>query len=134
MRKMVAIILVALGMVGMYMSGLFTELSFFLIAGKIPFTSVFIPATIMLLFWVFILPVSLAFRASVVGIFWFTIEKIGHIHQRQLNRRFRETLPIKRRSPLTHLFVITLLHTPHPAATSAPETVTLRRRFAALQM
>ena len=128
-----AIILVVLGVVGIYMSGALTELSFFLIAGKVPYTTIFIPAMSMLLFWILIVPVSWMFRASLVGIFWFAVEKIGTLHQRHLNRRFRETLAAKRRDPLTNLFVITLLHTPQPI-TSSTELATPRRRFAALQM
>lgn len=135
MRKMVVCALVVLSAGILYTSGLLAELSFFLIAGKIPFTTLFIPATAMMFFWILIVPLSLLFRASIVALFWASIETMGQLHQRQLNRRSRQSLLAKQYTPLLHLYVVALLTLPRSSTQkNSVETTALRRRFAALQM
>lgn len=135
MRKMVVSALIVFGAVIIFSSSLLSELSFFLIAGKIPFTTMFIPATAMMIFWVLVVPISIIFRNSIVALFWIIVEVLGRIHQLHLNRRYRQVILAKQFAPLLHLYTIALLELPQSIAQSgSTEASTLRRRFATLQM
>ena len=134
MRKMVVGALILLSVIIVYSSGLLSELGFFLIAGKIPFSTIFIPATAMMIFWIVVVPLSLLFRASIVALFWAIVEKAGHFNQRRLNQQIHRSIIDKQFAPILHLYTIVLLRAPNYTDTNSTEKIALRRRFIALQM
>ncbi len=103
----------------------------FIAVGQIPLTNFTIPAMGMLAFWVFIVPIVLLTYRIVVGGFWQTIEMIGRISQRQINRSVRWSVE---NSPLLPLLSIVLLQLliERARSTSASSKSTSRRRLVVL--
>ena len=109
------------------------ELLLFLMVGKIPFTSATIPPTGMLFFWVLVVPVLVLGWRVLAASFWKTLESIGTVHQRQLNRRMRLFVPPL--APLTVcLIVTTLLAIEGKTRSPLLPTPTMRRRLAPLPL
>ncbi len=104
------------------------QLLMFIAVGKLPFLPITIPATIMLIFWISLLPFTIMLIKGSDQLFWSLIEKIGEINQLKINRKVRLFVPIKT-SSYQDLVTITLLNvdTKH----QKPE-LSVRRRFAAL--
>ena len=137
MMKTVVYALVVLSVVVMYRSGFLSELSFFLIAGKIPFVDIFISPTIMMIFWITIIPVAFILRHAISATFWSIVEEIGKFHQRQINRAYYRITEIKKFTPFINLYVVTILmilDNPNIDDSRILQLPTLRRRFIALQM
>lgn len=137
MRRAVVYALVVLSAVIVYLSGLLSELSLFLIAGKIPFIDVFISPIIMMAFWIAIVPTIFLFRYTISSIFWKIIEEIGKLHQRQINLTYYHITEIKKFTPFINLYVVTILailNNPNVDDTYILQMPALRRRFIALQM
>ena len=107
------------------------ELLLFLLAGRLPFTNVIVPPIIMFLFWLLIVPVTMAIWRILDLSIWKAIESIGATHQRYLNRHIRLFTP-----PLTptsiSLISLTLLAIEAESRQTATSTPAVRRRFASL--
>lgn len=65
------------------------ELFSFIVIGKVPFTGIIIPSTVMVVFWIGIVPAYILFANSIKKLFWSLISVIGEKHQQSLNRRYR---------------------------------------------
>lgn len=65
------------------------ELFSFIVIGKVPFTGIIIPSTMMVVFWIGIVPAYLFFAKSIKNLFWSSLSMIGQKHQQALNRRYR---------------------------------------------
>ena len=79
------------------------ELFSFIVIGKVPFTSLVIPSTAMVAFWIGIVPAYLFFAKSIKNLFWGLLSMIGQKHQQTLDRRYRtsqrHTQTITKQSP-----------------------------------
>ena len=72
-------------------AGAADELVFFVISGRIPFTNIVISPFGMIAFWLLVIPVSTLLFPAFRRHFWTTIESIGQMSQRRINR----SLPAK---------------------------------------
>jgi len=106
---------------------------YFIIAGKIPFTNLFVPPTIMFLLWILVIPCSIIACKASNKTFWQIIETIGKHHQRYLNRQVRWIVR-QTHSDLTLLITTVLLQIANelPKNSTVASNLELRRRFVAL--
>lgn len=103
----------------------------FIAVGQIPLTDLTIPPMGMLVFWILIGPATLLIYRLITEGFWRSVEAIGAISQRHINRSIRWSV---KRNPLLPLLSIVLLHLTKDlerSTSNAPELL-LRRRFLAL--
>lgn len=84
------------------------QLFFFIFLGKIPFTNISLPATVMIIFWVTIVPLAIFVRKSLSASLWKIIDIASDIAQRRINRAIRYITPAQK-SELV-LLAIYLLH------------------------
>ena len=61
----------------------------FVVIGRLPFTSIILPAAVMMGFWMIIVPACIIWAKSISVTFWNSIEILGRFDQRRINRRFR---------------------------------------------
>ena len=61
----------------------------FITIGKVPFTSIALPAIVMMSFWMVIVPACIIWAKSISIAFWSGIEILGRFDQRRINRQFR---------------------------------------------
>lgn len=61
----------------------------FVTIGRVPFTSMILPAAVMMGFWMIIVPVCIIWAKSISTAFWSSIEIIGKFDQRRINRQLR---------------------------------------------
>lgn len=61
----------------------------FMVIGKLPFTSIILPAAVMMSFWMVIVPACIIWAKSISVTFWNSIEILGRFDQRRINRQFR---------------------------------------------
>ena len=104
------------------------QLMAFMLAGHVPFTDLTVPPVAMLLFWLLTLPTCLLIYRITSDGFWKSIEQIGHISQRQINRTIRwraesYTIHLLLASVMVHVAI----NLPH-STVSNPE-LSFRRRF-----
>ena len=135
MRKMVVGLLIFFGVTLIFVSNLASELSFFLIAGKIPYTTLFLSPSFMMVFWIIVVPMILIFRRTLANLLWNLVEKVGKLHQLHLNRHFYRSMLTKRYSPSVKLYFSALLSTlSMPIKNSITSKENTRRRYAAIQI
>lgn len=133
MKFLVVMGSILLGMSAVLLTDLSDMLIAFIIAGHIPFTSLSVPPTIMLLFWILVVPATIGLSRGSNYILWRGVEAIGSISQRRINRQVRQATPIRHGS-LAHLYVSALLHIANniPKSTTNTPALEFRRRFLAL--
>ena len=61
----------------------------FVTIGRVPFTSMILPAAVMMGFWMIIVPVCIVWGKSISITFWNSIEMLGRLDQRRINRQVR---------------------------------------------
>ena len=61
----------------------------FVVIGRLPFTSIILPAAVMMGFWMIIVPACIIWAKSISVTFWNSIEILGRFDQRRINRQFR---------------------------------------------
>lgn len=61
----------------------------FMVIGRLPFTSIILPAAVMMGFWMIIVPACIIWAKSISVMFWNSIEILGRFDQRRINRQFR---------------------------------------------
>lgn len=61
----------------------------FVVIGRLPFTSIILPAAVMMGFWMIIVPACIIWAKSISITFWNSIEILGRFNQRRINRQFR---------------------------------------------
>jgi len=61
----------------------------FMVIGKLPFTSIILPAAVMMSFWMIIVPACIIWAKSFSIAFWNSIEILGKLDQRRINRQLR---------------------------------------------
>lgn len=61
----------------------------FITIGKVPFTSIALPAIVMMSFWMVIVPACIIWAKSISIAFWSGIEILGRFDQRRINRQLR---------------------------------------------
>lgn len=137
MRKTVVYALIALSAIAIYLSNFLSELSLFLMIGKIPFVDIFISPTIMMIFWITIVPVIFILRHTISAIFWKIVEEIGKFNQRQINQAYYRITELREFTPFINLYTVTILailDNPSIDDSHILQLPALRRRFIALQM
>lgn len=112
-------------------AGAADELVFFVISGRIPFTNIVISPFGMIAFWLLVIPVSTLLFPAFRHHFWTTIESIGQMSQRRINRSLRQAIRI---DTLELLLATVLLHIALnlPESSAPLPALELRRRFIAL--
>ena len=128
MKKLGKVIgLIIIGSMIFYL--LIDHLLLFVMTGLVPFTNIVISPTLMLFFWLLIVPVCvLSWKIFDISL-WRVIENVGKVHQRSLNRKFRAFMPSLSSSTVC-LIALTILY--QTDKSSADNNVILRRRFAPL--
>lgn len=66
------------------------QLVLFIFLGKIPFTNITLPARVMIVFWIIVLPTVLFFRKTVADTFWKIAESISNARQRRVKMKQRK--------------------------------------------
>lgn len=61
----------------------------FIVIGKLPFTSVILPAIVMMGFWMVVIPVCIIWAKSISAAFWYGVEIFGRLDQHRINRQLR---------------------------------------------
>ena len=61
----------------------------FIVIGRLPFTSIILPAAVMMGFWMIIVPACIIWAKSISVTFWNSIEILGRFDQHRINRQFR---------------------------------------------
>jgi hypothetical protein len=92
MRKLGIYLVITLGAI-LIAPFVIDQLFFFFFLGKIPFTNINLPAILMIIFWVIIIPLAIIIRKSFSAIFWKSIDIASEIAQRRINRKIRYFTP-----------------------------------------
>jgi len=92
MRKLGIYLVITLGAI-LIAPFVIDQLFFFFFLGKIPFTNINLPAILMIIFWVIIIPLAIIIRKSLSAIFWKSIDIASEIAQRRINRKIRYFTP-----------------------------------------
>lgn len=66
------------------------QLVLFIFLGKIPFTNITLPARVMIVFWIIVLPAVLFFRKTVADTFWKIAESVSNARQRRVKMKQRK--------------------------------------------
>ena len=92
MRKLGIYLVITLGAI-LIAPFVIDQLFFFFFLGKVPFTNIHLPAILMVVFWVVIIPLSIILRKSLSAIFWKSIDIASELSQRRINRKIRYFTP-----------------------------------------
>jgi hypothetical protein len=92
MRKLGIYLVITLGAI-LIAPFVIDQLFFFFFLGKVPFTNIHLPAILMVVFWVVIIPLSIILRKSLSAIFWKSIDIASELAQRRINRKIRYFTP-----------------------------------------
>lgn len=107
------------------------ELLLFLLAGQVPLTDIIVPPIAMFLFWLFIVPATVATWRLLNLSVWKIIEAIGAVHQHHLNRHIRLFIPPLTPTTIGLIYLTLLTIEAENRQTTAPTPV-IRRRFVPL--
>lgn len=93
------------------------QLFFFLFLGKIPFTKISLPSTVMIVFWTAIIPLAIFARKSLSASIWKIIDIASEISQRRINRAVRYFTPDQKRELiLLSVYLLYQIETSEPVS------------------
>lgn len=131
MKRLLIISGSVIGIIAILAGELPGQLLLFVLSGQLPFTSIVLPPTFMLLFWISIIPLSVFAARHSGRMFWRALEVLGTVHQRHINIRYRQLYHL---SQTEQMFAIVALYVVSHATETPVESPKsyFRRRFVPL--
>ena len=131
MKQLVVLGSIILGTCASFLALQSDQIVSFFVAGYIPFTDLSLPPLAMLLFWILLVPVCIGLYQTFSASIWKTVEMLGKISQRHINRQIRWGME---RHTLPQLLATVLIYIAEslPESSSLVPELVFRRRFLAL--